>query len=346
MKARRLVPALLGATVWATANLVGCISVTATAAASPGPQVRVSTRFATIGQLVQITGAGWSPVGQTVQLELCGQNALNLSTDCDQTNEYSAAIRAGGIFYGALTVRLPPSPCPCVVAVANESGLSAVDVPITIIGAPVVAIPPQPAPVAPVRLSAKVLTPMSVASWFGGPKKVTLVLRVTNLSPIAYESPALSVNVGKGPNPSGFVLGRPLARLAVGATEVLRIPVTLPAITAGRYSVQAKVVTGQGEVATVVRTSSYPWGLFVVAALIIQAGLLLIRNRVRARLGRAPGPPSTTDADPVVDLRTPALTPAGGLDLRESPGSPDPPATPDPQPGVVDLTRHPGPEGD
>jgi hypothetical protein len=296
MKARRSSWALVGATIWATASLTGCVYFARTAAASNGPAVHLSTSSAKIGQLVQVTGAGWAPVGQTVQIELCGQNGLDLSNDCNQSNQYTAAIRPGGVFYGALTVRLPPAPCPCVVVVTDLGGISGVNVPITIHGAPIVAVPPQAAPAAPVALSAQVLTPESVSAWFGGPKAVTLVLRVTNLSPIAYGSPALTVTVGKGSNPTGFVMGEQLAPLAVGATQVLRIPVTLSPFTAGQYSVRAQVITGQGQVAVVAHTTTYPWGLLAVAVIVLLVGgLLLWRRRRRRRRDRRQAAPGSDD---------------------------------------------------
>jgi hypothetical protein len=329
MKARRSAPALFGGIVWVTASLVGCVSVANTAAADPGPVVHVSTQLANVGQMVQITGSGWSPEGQMVQMELCGQNALDLSNDCDQANQYSAAIRAGGVFYGALTVHLPPVPCPCVVEVSALGGLSGVNAPITIVGAPTAAVPPPAAPVAPVELSAKLQTPVSVSAWFGGPKRVTLVLRVTNLSHIEYESPALSVNVGKGPNPSDLVVGETMAPLAAGATRVLRIPVTIPAFTAGHYSVRAQVITGQGQVATVAKTSSYPWALIaiaiVIALVILQFILIKLRNRVRGRLDRDDAAFVVDIADqpdtvpsPTVDHNGDAVRPTGVPEYSES----------------------------
>ena len=322
MKSARRFLARSGALIGAIASLLVCVSAAPGAADPVVPTVHVSTESAQIGQLVQITGTGWSPVGQTVQIELCGQDAQNLSEDCDQTHQYTAAIRAGGVFYGALVTYLPPSPCPCVVAVTTQGSFSAVDAPITIRGARTVPVRSHSVPPAPVTVSGKVDSSLSPSSWFGGPRSVTLVLRITNVSSIAFGTPTLTVNVGRGRNPSGFVVGEPLAPLAVGATEVLRIPVTLPAFTAGGYSVRAQVITGQGEVATVVRTSSYPWGLFVVAALLLQAALLFIRNRVRARL-RGPiepdGPEQAVEEDvlqpvSVIDLRTTGThVPAAGV---------------------------------
>jgi hypothetical protein len=59
--------------------------------------------------------------------------------------------------------------------------------------------------------------------------------------------------------------------------------VTLPAFTEGGYSVRAQVITGNGEVAIVVGTSSYPWGLFAAAAIILLAGGLVFWRRLRRR---------------------------------------------------------------
>jgi hypothetical protein len=287
----------MGVIVWFIAGLVGSAFGASTAAASTEPTVHVDTGYAVIGQLIHITGSGWSPVGQTVEIEICGQYARDLSSDCDQGNQYTAAIRTGGIFYGALTVRLPPSPCPCVVMVADQGSFSGVQTPITIFGAPTAVIQP-PSPQATVSLYASLVTPESASAWFGGPKAVTLILRVKNLSSMAYGSPTLTVNVGRGSNPNGFVLGRQLAPLGAGGTRVLRIPVTIPALTFGRYTVRAQVTTPTGSVATVVETSSYPWGLFVAGAIIlIAAGLILWRRRRHREGPEPPQAPGETQTD-------------------------------------------------
>lgn len=317
-------------------SLVGSVWVTTAAAATSGPTVNVSTKTTTVGELVQVTGAGWSPVGGTVQIALCGQDALNVSTDCDQADEYTAAIRSGGVFYGAIVTRFPPSPCPCVVLVHNEGSFSGVSVPISVVGARTSPVPTRPQSSDPVTVSAKVLSGMSVGSWFGGPAKVTLLLHVRNRSTADFASPALSVTVGRGAHPSGFVMAGPLAPLAAGATQVLRIPVTLPAFTFGQYSVRAQVITGEGQIATVARTSSYPWGLFLIAALVLQALLLLLRNRVRARLARrvpempVAEPELQGEVEPVevIDLRVPSVESA---EVTEAAGQPTEPV------GAVDL---------
>ncbi len=262
-------------------------------AAAAGPTVVTSTSYAVIGELVGVSGSGWSPVGQTVQIQLCGRNAIDLSNDCDQTNQYSAAIRAGGIFYGSLTVRPPPTPCPCVFLVTAAGSFDGVKVPITIAGAPSAPLPAATPPGPPVRLSPKIEAPVSVSSWFGGPKDATLVLTVTNTSGIALNEPALSVTVGRGGTPTGFVAGRQLAPLPAGASRTLRIPVRIPLFTFGAYTVRSTVATGQGAVAADTPVRTYPWGLFAVGVLLVALVLLAVVRRLRRRVAAGDAGPGT-----------------------------------------------------
>lgn len=327
MKGRPSIRLRYGAVLLIAAGLVGSVCVANADAASSARLVQVSVKTAKVGELVQVTGSGWSPVGQTVQIELCGQDALNVSDDCYQADQYTAAIRAGGIFYGAVLTHLPPAPCPCVVWVANQGAFSGVSVPITIVGAPTVPIPSQTAPSTPVVLSANVDAPLSAGALFGAPKSVVLLLRIKNRSTSTYGSPALSVNVGRGAHPGDFVVAKPLEPLGPGAIQVLRIPVTLPAFTFGQYSVRAQVITGEEQVSTVARTSSYPWALFLIAALVLQVVLLFLRNRARTRLGRVSEaelpveePKLRIPAEPVevIDLRLPAEEPVEPVEVVEA----------------------------
>jgi hypothetical protein len=261
------------------------ISVTvlgAIPAAAARPEVTTSTQYATIGERVAVTGTGWSPVGQTVQIQLCGRNAIGLSNDCDQTNQYTAAIRPGGVFYGSLVIKAPPTPCPCVFMVTAAGSFDGVTVPITIAGAPSAPLPPVTPPRRgpPLRLVPSVDAPMSVSSWFGGPKDVTLVLTVRNTSGIRLNAPALSVTVGRGSTPTGFVVGRQLAPLPAGGSRTLRIPVRIPPFTYGDYTIRSSVATGQGTVANNVSVDSYPWGLFAVAVCILALLLLWMVRRM------------------------------------------------------------------
>jgi len=275
---------LAGTLIVAALASASTVVLGATPAAAAGPEIKTTTQYATIGERVGITGTGWSPVGQTVQIQLCGRNAIDLSNDCDQTNQYTAAIRPGGIFYGSLVVQAPPTPCPCVVMVTAAGSFAGVKAPLTIAGAPSAPLPPVTPPGPPVRLIPTVDAPVSVSSWFGGPKDVTLVLTVKNTSGVPLNAPALSVTVGRGSAPTGFVEGRPLAPLPAGASRTLRVPVRIPPFTYGDYTIRSTVATGQGAVATNIPVTSYPWGLLAVVLLLVALMLLWFVRRIRRRV--------------------------------------------------------------
>lgn len=308
------------------------LSSTVAGAAGSGssPQVRTSTPVASVGERVYVTGTGWSPVGQTVLIQICGEDARNFSNDCNLTNSYTAAIRAGGIFYGALTVQLPPTPCPCVFSVTTPGSFSGVKVPLTIVGAPDVPIPPPVAPVDPVALTARVEPASSVSSWFGGPKAVTLVLSVSNRSSVAFRTATFVVTVGHGPDPTGFVVGQPMAPLAAGATRVVRVPVTIPPFTYGHYTVHAEVTTGLGSATVAAGTSTYPWGLLValvVLVLVVVLLLVVLRRRRRRRRHKAAVLAAASRVGPI------GVPPASPVETA--------PASPGPVPGAVPA--YPGP---
>jgi hypothetical protein len=340
---------------WVLRTLVGVVAVAGPVvglqsgvalAASPAgsPQVRTSTPVASVGERVYVTGTGWAPVGQTVLIQICGEDARDFSADCNQQNQYTAAIRTRGIFYGALVVKLPPTPCPCVFSVTTPGSFVGVDVPLTIVGAPDVPIPPQVVPATPVTLSAQVDTPSSVSSWFGGPKPVTLILSVSNRSSVRFRTPTYVVTVGHGPDPTGFVVGQPMAPLAAGATRVVRVPVTIPPFTFGHYTVHVEVTTGLGSATVAARTSTYPWGLVVVLAVLLFALVLEIVRRHRRRKARRLRQAALAAADGRLPRSAPGQMP-GGPGAAWTPGYPPvvpPGPVPLPSPGYPPVAP-PGP---
>jgi hypothetical protein len=279
------------------------------AGAATSPTASASTEVASPGQLVHITGAGWEPIGGVVTVQICGQDAQNLSNDCDETNTYSAAIRSAGIFYAALFVRIPPTPCPCVFYVTSHSGQSTT-VPVQIVGAQVVPIAPTAAPKEPVILSATLQTPLSVSSWVGGPKRDTLDLRITNVSGSDLPAVVVSVLVGRGEHPTALVGGGTQPLLPAGSRRLVQIPFTIPAITYGHYTVVVKVATSEGNVDTSLQTSSWPWVWFVLIVEIFLISLVMIVRRRRQASQPSPegGPP--TSGSPLVPSESDEQVPA------------------------------------
>ena len=249
-------------------------------AAAAGPSAIATSPVTSSGQLERVSGSGWDDVGGVVTVQICGQDAVNLTSDCDEANTYDAAIRPGGTFYAGLYVRIPQMPCPCVIYVTSQSGESS-KIPIQIVGAPVAPIVPQINPLGPLALDGRLDTPTSVTSWFGGPKNVTLLLHVKNISGIILPSAVVSVRVGRGGSPTEFVAGKTLATLPVGASRVVNIPLTIPAVTYGRYTVLVATAVDGSTVTTKVQTSSWPWAWLVIAVQLFLILLVLILRRAR-----------------------------------------------------------------
>jgi hypothetical protein len=278
-----------------------CLARPASAGTVDSPGAFASLSTAGVGDLVDITGTDWAPEGGIATVQICGQDAQNLSSDCDESNTYSAAIRAGGSFAAALYVRIPLSPCPCVIFVTSTSGQSS-KIPIQIVGAPYRPISVPVPTVVPVKLASSLDVPLSVSSWFGGPKDLTLNLRVTNLTGTMLPQSVITVTVGRKASSAATVAGQTLAMLPAGATRTVRIPFTIPAVTYGHYSVFAQVATEQGSVTSSLPTTSWPWAwLVVIIELILLVAVSTVRRGRERRLARAEPPPPTAE--------TPAVTP-------------------------------------
>jgi hypothetical protein len=279
---------------WASQGALGAdLARSGIASAVAGSQT------ASPGQFVNISGTGWTPVGGVATMQICGQNARNLTSDCDETNTYSAAIRAGGTFSGALTVRMPKTPCPCVFFVTSVSGES-VKIPLKIPGAPFALIPQASSAVSP-KLTATLSSPQSVSSWFGGPKPVNVAVRLTNRSNATLLAPVVSVNVGKGNHPTWLASGLTMRNVPAGASRTVLIPISVPAITFGHYTVRVDAHTNSETVSASAQTTSWPWGLLILLVIVLEliflAATAMIR-RARRRREAELGSPTDPSSDP------------------------------------------------
>ncbi len=299
-------------------SFVAALGPVAGPAAAASPTASADTSVAAVGQLVHITGFGWSPVGGVVEVLICGNDALDYSADCDLTNTYGAAIRADGAFYAGLVVALPPTPCPCVLWVTTAIDSTGLTLPLSIAGAPTA---PASSHVAnlnsqrTVKLTATIHGSESWRGWFGLSQHRVLTLQVTNLFMSSLTNPVLSLTMGSGSNPTGYIQAPQLATLAAGSSETLTIPVKIPPLTIGHLSVEAQVQAG-GPVATatVTTSSTFPWGLLILVVLLIQGILLLVRNVSRRRMRkRTMPPPDELEAEPESVV---AATPVSSADLE------------------------------
>jgi hypothetical protein len=261
--------------------------------------VGVSPPTVSPGETVQILGYDFPP-SIDVTGQICGDDNLSGSQDCVLDNIGFGSTDSHGSFTISLTVAVPPVPCPCVATVSSQQLSSTPSSPLTIIGAPVT-------PLRPPTSAATVKEPLQIVnaqlsgngpwySWFGGTPRRTLNLTVHNPNQGVYPHPSLALAAGRSGGGLSTVSTSSLPSMAPGETTTVHVNVVFPALTIG----DAQVVGTVGDAALMKRiqvtTTIVPWGLIVIALVILQLILLAIRNALRRRKQRR-----EADAPPALD---------------------------------------------
>jgi hypothetical protein len=136
-------------------------------------------------------------------------------------------------------------------------------------------------------------------SWFGAAPDRELVVTVVNIGTTPVEDPELVLHFGKGASPGGSVAAPTLGALAPGETTSVRVALDLPPFAVGTYAVEGSFPGLAIPVGFRAETSHIPWlVLLVPLAVLIQLGLVLVRNRVRDRIHRVPSTSDPTLPDP------------------------------------------------
>lgn len=246
----------------------------------------VSTTSMRPGDTVQVRGSGW-PHPTLIQVQVCGNQALSGSVDCDLGASRTQAT-ADGSFAVDLVVGSPPSPCPCVVYVTNAKDGRNVRIPIDVFGLR------TNEPSRPTSRNAQGVKLLSasldgwgpVTSWFGAGARRTLVVKVQNLDSEPRRV-TITAAVGKGATPSGVVRVPELEPVPPLGTRTYRVPVNLEPLSFGGYSVVGSVRDGAAEPFRA-GTSTYPYGL--VALLAVGAAWLARDRIVRRRSQKSATP--------------------------------------------------------
>ncbi|MFA1547890.1 hypothetical protein [Actinomadura chokoriensis] len=282
-------------------------------AADPG--VTVEPGSAPVGTSARIRGTAWTP-GATVQVQVCGAQAVHGSADCDTERAVTAMVAPTGTFEAGLTVGAPPAACPCVVRVGTLPGASGtpatVTAPFTVAGHPVERVRRDVAPVRADVVGLEVVGGGDRGELFGGRPRRTLVLRIRNAGSEPIENAPLVVGWGSGDTPDSPLDAPKTGTLRPGQTATYRIPVVLPPAAFGQFVVGGRYA---GSVPFETTFTTYPWGLLganALAALLLLVGLRLTLGRwARARRRRRLRPAAPPAPQPA------AARPAGTVELTD-----------------------------
>lgn len=269
------------------------MSGAAIAEAAPAPRLVASPTTVSPGARVTVAAYDLTP-STDWQLQVCGNDGYGTSADCYQASTAGAATSEAGHFVVVLIAGIPPVPCPCVVQAVPLVGTGGVteqivSTPIAIIGAPTAppVNPPAPAPYSGLNVERATLTGSgSWVEWFGGTPHRMLVVRLHNAGANLIPSTPFVLRAGRGPDPAQVVASPVVPALYPGQTVSYRVPVTFPALAAGRYEVRGVLGSSGQEVAFVVPITLFPWGSALVVLLLLVVVILVIVRRVRARRRR------------------------------------------------------------
>lgn len=257
-------------------------AVPAVAAPAARPGVSVQPGGAAAGTTAWVRGSAWTP-GTTVQVQICGADAVHGSADCDTEHGVTAMVAPAGTFEAGLTVGEPPSACPCVVRAGTLPGATGSPVtaiaPFTVEGHPTARIDRGIAPVRADVVGMEIVGRPDRGELFGGRPRRTLVLRIRNSGADPIENAPLVVGWGPDDTPDSPLDAPRTGTLRPGRTATYRIPVVLPPAAFGHFVVGGRYA---GSVPFTTGFNAYPWGLLGVNAL---AGLLLLVG-IRLTLGR------------------------------------------------------------
>jgi len=262
-------------------SLLAAVAPAGIAEAAGLPPLSLSATTVAPGTTVQIEGSHWPP-HLVLQAAVCGRGTQAVSSDCDLTNSITFGPADNGVVGAPLVVMVPPSPCPCVVAVTESQPPATEFLPITIEGAPSAPIPPTLPPAVSIR-RVQVVDDNSWTSWFGAAANRNLLITVHNGSadPI---SPLVVASWLRGSS-RNVITSPPPRLLAVGATATISVPLALATFEWGTFPVVGEATGGGFEKHFSTNTSTYPWGLIAIAIAVIVFVLVtlvvLVYRRVR-----------------------------------------------------------------
>jgi hypothetical protein len=159
--------------------------------------------------------------------------------------------------------------------------------------------PPPGADVEVVR--AELVQNAAWRGWFGLPSSARLRVTVRNPGDSTLAHPVLSLNAGRGDDPTGVLDAPQLDSLQPGEERTIEVPISLGPLAHGSYTVKGTI--GSTPITFRATTRVFPWGaVTLLVTITLGATLWWIRRRRRDRAEEEPlAPPLAREPDPPND---------------------------------------------
>lgn len=277
-----------------------------------GPTVSLERYELSAGEAVIVSMTGFT--SRSITVTVCGNEARRGSADCNMRGGKAREIEHERVTTQLrYIVSVPPTPCPCLMRVANSDQSEIGIAEFTLRDHPVVepVDPEDPGPL----VSATLVAEPHYGNMFGraqaslgGAVDYLVTLRVTNLTTTRLTSLSATASALRGTDELADVPILDPDTLEAGQTWEHTVLVELPAPRWGSVEWNA-LVSGSGPaVAADTATANRPTALLVLAAVLVLDVIFLVVKRLRKRRGNRPvrnrvrpRRPSTDQTD-VVDV--------------------------------------------
>ena len=283
----QFLPAAAAMLALAVPTHVPAPSSTATAAVAAPPRIAVPSGPLSIGRQIMVTLHDW-PAG-TVLLEICGNNARRGALDCANDQATYAQVAAGAAAVTPILLVAPPVACPCLLRARTPIGAVQASAALPLAG---MTSPPAPAQTSPPELAVaelRVAEHSPLRGWFGLPEELTVHLTLRNPGPADLADPSFTLLFGPAGQAHTIVAAPTLGAIGAGQTREYQIRVPMDVAVIGRHELHGRIDSPDRPIAFVVETARYPWGLLVLAGLLIALPLASPRRRRQLRAGGASG---------------------------------------------------------
>lgn len=237
--------------------------------AEPGAEVELSKARVYLGEQIRVVGTGFES-RDTVAIKFCGAPDASGRLACNKGLQGVRATAAGRVSED-IKVTEPAGPCPCRVVIDSEDS-PPVGASINLVGYPVAKKVKVPQIVVD---EATVSKAPGIGHLFGLAPEPTLTLKLRNAG-ASPAQPTVDLAWRDGDHEPVAITDSGVPVIEPGESVEFALPLTFGVLAQGEHVVEGQIVVGDLVTPVEASTTVGPWGLYVLAALALVGGAVLL----------------------------------------------------------------------